>query len=112
MPLTILPGIIQLARSPFCATCIAPRIDRSMCPPRIIVNESALEKYDVVGGSVIVCLPALMRSGSSRVHTGGANTGTGGELPVGVGDHDRSAFVTTHQNVDPRIVERIQHGTC
>jgi hypothetical protein len=76
------------------------------------VNESALEKYDAVGGSVIVCLPALMRSGSSRVHTGGANTGTGGELPVGVGDHDRSAFVTTHQNVDPRIVERTQHGTC
>ena len=44
MPFTILPGIIQFARSPFSATCMAPRIDRSMCPPRIIAKESALEK--------------------------------------------------------------------
>ncbi|CKZ79236.1 Uncharacterised protein [Mycobacterium tuberculosis] len=44
MPFTILPGIIQLARSPFSATCIAPRIDRSIWPPRTIANESALEK--------------------------------------------------------------------
>ena len=44
MPLTILPGIIQLARSPFTATCIAPRIDRSMWPPRIIPKLSAEEK--------------------------------------------------------------------
>ena len=41
MPLTILPGIIQLARSPFTATCIAPRIERSMWPPRIIPKLSA-----------------------------------------------------------------------
>ena len=44
MPLTILPGIIQLARSPFTATCMAPRIDRSMWPPRIIPKLSAEEK--------------------------------------------------------------------
>src|SRR3984893_12509743 len=44
MPLTILPGIIQLARSPFCATCIAPRIDRSICPPRTMPKDSADEK--------------------------------------------------------------------
>jgi 3-oxoacid CoA-transferase subunit B len=44
MPFTILPGIIQLARSPFCATCIAPRIDRSMWPPRTMPKDSALEK--------------------------------------------------------------------
>src|SRR5205807_1031284 len=65
LPLTILPGIIQLARSPFWATCMAPRIDRSMWPPRIMPKESALEKYEVVGNSLTVCLPALMRSASS-----------------------------------------------
>src|ERR1700728_4859624 len=40
IPLTTLPGIIQLARSPFSATCMAPRIAMSMWPPRIIANES------------------------------------------------------------------------
>ena len=44
IPLIILPGIIQFARSPFSATCIAPRIAQSMWPPRIIANESADEK--------------------------------------------------------------------
>ena len=44
MPFTILPGIIQLARSPFCATCIAPRIERSICPPRTMPKELAEEK--------------------------------------------------------------------
>ncbi len=65
MPFTILPGIIQLARSPFSATCMAPRIDRSMWPPRIIAKESAEEKKLEVGNWVMVCLPALIRSGSS-----------------------------------------------
>ncbi|KQV61661.1 hypothetical protein ASD07_02125 [Duganella sp. Root336D2] len=41
MPFTILPGIIQLARSPFSDTCIAPRIARLILPPRIMANESA-----------------------------------------------------------------------
>jgi len=41
-----------------------------MCPPRIIANESADEKKLVVGSSVIVCLPALIRSGSSSPSKG------------------------------------------
>src|SRR5262249_4020508 len=41
MPLTILPGIIQLARSPFSATCMAPRMAISIWPPRIMAKESA-----------------------------------------------------------------------
>lgn len=32
MPFTIIPGIIQLAKSPFSDTCMPPRIVRSMCP--------------------------------------------------------------------------------
>src|ERR1019366_6130922 len=44
MPFTILPGIIQLARSPVPETCMAPRMARLIWPPRIIANESALEK--------------------------------------------------------------------
>ncbi len=44
MPFTILPGIIQLARSPFWETCMAPRMERSIWPPRIIAKESAEEK--------------------------------------------------------------------
>ena len=36
-----------------------------MCPPRIMPNESALEKYAVPGISLTVSLPALMRSASS-----------------------------------------------
>src|SRR5438105_2300785 len=43
-PLIILPGIIQFAISPLSVTSNAPRLARSMCPPRIMVNESALEK--------------------------------------------------------------------
>jgi hypothetical protein len=65
MPFTSLPGIIQLARSPFSATSIAPRIAAAILPPRIIPKEVALSKYEVRRSSVIVCLPALMRSGSS-----------------------------------------------
>ena len=44
MPLTILPGTIQLARSPLSVTCMAPRMARLMWPPRIIANESWLPK--------------------------------------------------------------------
>ena len=49
MPLTILPGIIQLARSPFAETCMAPRMVTSMCPPLIMANDSQLEKNDPPG---------------------------------------------------------------
>jgi hypothetical protein len=41
MPFTILPGIIQLAMSPFSATSMAPRMERSMWPPRIMAKLSA-----------------------------------------------------------------------
>ena len=50
MPLTILPGIIQFARSPRSETCIAPSTARSMWPPRIIPNESAESKNDAPAG--------------------------------------------------------------
>ena len=68
--MTILPGIIQLARSPFSATCMAPRIDRSIWPPRIMAKESAELKKLEVGSWVMVCLPALIRSGSSSPSKG------------------------------------------
>src|SRR5690606_825287 len=70
MPLTILPGIIQLARSPFSETCMAPRMARLILPPRIIANESADEKNDEPGSVVTVCLPALIRSGSTSSSVG------------------------------------------
>ena len=65
MPLIILPGMVQFARSPFAETCIAPSIATSMCPPRIIPNEVAESKNEAPGRSVTVSLPALIRSGSS-----------------------------------------------
>ena len=39
IPLTILPGIIQLAMSPVADTCIAPRIAASILPPRIMPKD-------------------------------------------------------------------------
>ncbi len=65
MPLTILPGIIQLAMSPAAETCMAPRIAASILPPRIIPKDVAESKNDAPGRSVTVSLPALIRSGSS-----------------------------------------------
>ncbi len=64
-PLTIFPGTIQFAMSPLSATSSAPRMERSMCPPRIMANESALEKNAEPGMVEIVCLPALIRSAST-----------------------------------------------
>ena len=65
MPFTILPGMVQLAMSPFSATSMAPRMVRSIWPPRIIAKLSAEEKKLELGRIVIVCLPALIRSGSA-----------------------------------------------
>jgi len=48
IPFTILPGIIQFARSPFSATCSAPRIEMSICPPRTMAKLAALSKKLVV----------------------------------------------------------------
>ena len=63
IPFTIFPGIIQFAMLPDSSTSIAPSTLKSICPPRIIANESALEKYDVPGISLTVSFPALIRSG-------------------------------------------------
>jgi len=65
MPLTILPGIIQLARSPFSLTCMAPKIDRLILPPRIMANDWSLPKMAEPAIVVTVCLPALIRSAST-----------------------------------------------
>jgi len=65
MPLTMAPGTIQLARSPRSDTCMAPRIARSILPERIMAKESAEEKKAAPGRTVTVCLPALIRSGST-----------------------------------------------
>ena len=70
MPLTILPGIIQFARSPFSLTCIAPRMLRLILPPRIIAKLSWLPKMLEPGIVVTVCLPALMRSASTSSSVG------------------------------------------
>ncbi len=70
MPLTILPGIIQLAMSPFSLTCIAPRIAASTLPPRIIPKLVAESKKLAPRRVVTVSLPALMRSGSTSASKG------------------------------------------
>ena len=70
MPFTILPGIFQLAMSPRSLTSIAPRMVKSTCSPRIMPNESAELKMLEPGSVVTVCLPALMRSGSTWASVG------------------------------------------
>ena len=45
MPLIILPGIIQLAMSPFAATSIAPSTVRTICSPWIMAKLSAMENH-------------------------------------------------------------------
>ena len=42
----------------------------SICPPRTIAKLAALSKKLVVGSSVTVCLPALIRSASSSPSNG------------------------------------------
>ena len=49
---------------------MAPRKARLILPPRIIANESADEKIDDPGSVVTVCLPALIRSGSTSSSVG------------------------------------------
>ena len=71
MPFISLPGTIQFARSPNSETCIAPRMARSICPPRIMAKDSALEKKLAPGMAVTVCLPALTRSASTWPILGG-----------------------------------------
>ncbi|KAL7356338.1 hypothetical protein ACKS0A_06343 [Histoplasma ohiense] len=66
----ILPGSIQLAKSPFALTCMAPRIVKLTRPERIMPNDSSLPKHDAPGRSVTVSFPALIKSGSSMPRFG------------------------------------------
>src|ERR1019366_2427475 len=70
IPFTSFPGIIQFAIDPSASTCIAPKMQRSMWPPRIITKESADEKNAAPGTTVTVSFPALMRSGSTSLSVG------------------------------------------
>ncbi|SKY57951.1 Uncharacterised protein [Mycobacteroides abscessus subsp. abscessus] len=74
MPLTIAPGTIQLARSPFIATCMPPSTATSTWPPRIIAKLVAESKNDAPGSVDTVCLPALIRSGSTSSSYGNGPT--------------------------------------
>lgn len=65
IPLATLPGIIQLAISPVLLTCSAPNMVMSRCPPLIIAKDSDDEKKDPPGSTVIVSLPAFIKSASS-----------------------------------------------
>lgn len=65
MPFATLPGIIQFAISPFLLTCRAPSIVMSKCPPLMMANDSEDEKKDPPGKTVIVYLPAFIKSASS-----------------------------------------------
>src|SRR3546814_2252206 len=67
MPFIILPGTVQLARSPSAETSIAPKTAKSICPPRIIAKLVDDEKKLELGSAVIVCFPALIRR--SEEHT-------------------------------------------
>merc|ERR1719494_1693525 len=46
-------------------TCIAPKMVRPTWPPLIMAKLSSLEKKELPGMAVTVCLPALIRSGST-----------------------------------------------
>ena len=70
IPFTILPGIFQLAISPFSETSIAPRIVKSTFWLRIIPKLKAESKKLAPGSVVMVCLPALIISASSSPANG------------------------------------------
>ncbi len=70
MPLIILPGTVQLARSPPVETWRPPSIAVSRWPPRIMPKDSAESKNEAPGRTVTVSLPALTRSGSTSSASG------------------------------------------
>lgn len=70
MPRTILPGTIQLARSPWAETSIAPSTATSMVLERIMPKDSEEKKKEPPGLTVIVSLPALISSGSTSSSRG------------------------------------------
>lgn len=61
-------GIIQLAKSPYWDTSIAPSTVISTWPPRIMPKLSSELKYEAPGTTVTVSLPALMSSGSTYMY--------------------------------------------
>ena len=75
-----LTGIIQLARSPYCPTCIAPNMVKWTCPPRIMAKLSSEEKQLLPSTTVTVSLPALIRSASSMPGRGNGPCAVDDEL--------------------------------
>lgn len=70
MPRTILPGTIQLARSPNREISIAPRTATSINFDRIMPKDSEELKKLAPGTTVMVSLPALISSGSTSSSVG------------------------------------------
>lgn len=72
MPLIRLPGTIQLARSPFYATSIAPIIAISTSPARVIpiAYTPSTRQAPTCLSMVVVCLLELTRSGSTSSRVG------------------------------------------
>jgi hypothetical protein len=63
---------LQAARSPVADTWSAPRMPVPTRPPRIIANEVAESKKLPPAGTVTVCFPALIKSGSCSRAKGNA----------------------------------------
>ena len=70
MPLIILPGTIQLARSPFWLTSIPPSTARSICPPRIIAKLGRAVEIAVCGSWLIGLLAGVDQVGIDLVVVG------------------------------------------
>ena len=70
MPLTMRPGIFQLAMSPRSETSMAPSTVSWTLRARIMPKDVALSKSDAPASAVMVCFPALMRSASSSPSKG------------------------------------------
>lgn len=70
LPFIIFPGISQFAKSPCCETCNAPSMVMSIFPPLIIAKLSLESKADAPFTTVMVSLPALIRSASTSSAVG------------------------------------------
>lgn len=106
-------------RSPAALTSIAPRIETSTCPPRIMPKLSTLSKTLAPGTSVTVSLPAFTRSLERRhqrpekVYDRQRNVNNS---PIDLvkcreGAHTEDAVLALHASVSPhekrkRMVER------
>ena len=65
IPLSFLPGISQLERSPLEETCIPPMQVMLRCFPRMIPKETEVWKVELPGMVLMVSFPALIKSESS-----------------------------------------------